>query len=320
MIIVWRVTQQCNLACPFCEWDRSLPRQRTRIAGERALRLGRILADYQQQTGEGVLLSWLGGEPLLWPPLNELAPRFRELGIAQSTTTNGTTLAAPKVQAHILANFSELTVSIDGLADFHDAMRGWPGGWQQIRDAVIKLATARPSRQALKLRANVVLMRDNLPTFPELCHELATWGFDEITFNALGGRDRPEFFPAHRLRPADTRQLSEILPGLRAQLAAQGVALCGGTGYLARIDASAREERLPIKDCAPGERFLFIDEAGRISPCNFTTDSYSVAIDDINSPADLAKLPAIFAARRQNAPAMVCDDCPSTQVFAKFAA
>lgn len=320
MIVVWRVTQQCNLACPFCAWDRRLPLPRTRIAAESVRRFGHLLADYQQQTGERILLSWLGGEPLLWPALHDLAPQLGALGIAQSTTTNGTTLAAPASRALILANFSELTVSIDGFADFHDAMRGQAGLWQQTRQGIARLTAERTSRPALKLRANIVLMRDNLAAFAPLCLELADWGIDEITFNALGGRDRPEFFPAHRLRPQDTRQLDETLPALREELAGRGVRLCGGSNYLARIGASARQEPMPVDHCAPGEHFLFIDESGRISPCNFTTDDYALSIEDIDSAAAIARLPALFAERRRQAPATVCEDCPSTQVFAKFAA
>ena len=38
MIIVWRVTQHCNLACPFCAYDRRLPGPRTSIDADRVLR------------------------------------------------------------------------------------------------------------------------------------------------------------------------------------------------------------------------------------------------------------------------------------------
>jgi hypothetical protein len=62
MIVVWRVTQQCNLTCPFCAWDRSVPGERFQLATDQALRFGTLLAQFQAQTRERVLLSWLGGE------------------------------------------------------------------------------------------------------------------------------------------------------------------------------------------------------------------------------------------------------------------
>ncbi|RYY57610.1 MAG: radical SAM protein, partial [Comamonadaceae bacterium] len=185
MIVVWRITQRCNLTCPFCEWDRSLPGERSEAALPEALRFAQVLAGHQRRSGDPVLLSWLGGEPTLWRPLHVLAPRVTDLGIAQSMTTNGSTLASPKVQALVLRNFSEVTVSVDGFAGFHDRLRGWPGGFDRLRDGVTTLAAKRADRRALKLRVNVVLMRQNLAAFADLCVALAGWGVDEITFNAL---------------------------------------------------------------------------------------------------------------------------------------
>lgn len=320
MIVVWRVTQHCNLTCAFCAWDRSIPGERVDVAAGAALRFGELLAAWQSQTGDRLLLSWLGGEPTLWPPLYDLAARFKRMGLAQSTTTNGTTLASPRVQALVLEHFSELTVSVDGLQDFHDRIRGWPGGFRKIGDAVQELAAKRAGSRALKLRVNVVLMRHNLASFADLCLTLAKWGVDEITFNALGGRDRPEFFPANALRPQDAETLARLLPGLRTRLEQQGVRLCGGNDYVARISASANREPLAGTHCQPGVRYLFVNEFGRAAPCDFTLGDYGVAIEELRTVAQLQDLPARFAALRQRAPVPVCQDCPSTQVFSKFTA
>ena len=48
MIVVWRITQRCNLSCPFCAYDRdsSWPR---READASVIRLfGGVLAEYQR--------------------------------------------------------------------------------------------------------------------------------------------------------------------------------------------------------------------------------------------------------------------------------
>jgi MoaA/NifB/PqqE/SkfB family radical SAM enzyme len=320
MIVVWRVTQRCNLTCAFCAWDKSVPGERIELSGERAVRFGKLLAGYQSETGDRVLLSWLGGEPTLWPPLYELASQFKRLGLAQSTTTNGTTLASPRVQALVLENFSELTVSVDGFQDFHDHIRGWPGGFQKIRAAIMQFAAKRASSSALKLRVNVVLIRRNLASFPDLCLALAGWGVDEITFNALGGRDRPEFYPSNSLRPQDTAMLARFLPQLRSDLDAKGVRLCGGAEYVARISATANGERLAGANCRPAKSYLFVNESGKAAPCDFTVGDYGVEVDELRTVEDLRDLPARFAARRHSAPVAACQDCPSTQVFSKFTA
>lgn len=319
MIVLWRVTEHCNLACGFCAYDRRLPGPRRQVDADTVLRLGAALGDYRRRTGERVLLSWLGGEPLLWRPLLAVSRTLHEQHVlAISATTNGTGLQRPDLRAGLLASFAELTVSVDGMADFHDRLRGGRGTWARLRAGVIALRAARDAATP-RLRANVVLMRDNLAGFAELCLELADWGIDEITFNQLGGRDRPEFFPAHSLRPADVEALCALLPSLRARLDERGVRLCAGDAYLRRLAASAAQVPLPVHDCAPGERFLFIDEAGRIAPCSFTSDVYGVPVSAIADGRDLAGLASGWRHARSSARAAVCDDCPSTHVFEKFA-
>lgn len=324
-MVLWRVTERCNLACSFCAFDRRLGRPR-RVAGRpEVLALGRVLGDYQRRTGERVMVSWIGGEPLLWPAVFEVSRQLQqEHGLSISATTNGTTLHRASVQRQILETFSELTISVDGPADFHDSVRGAPGNWAQLQRATRALADARDERDAqsrpLRLRANTVLMQGNLPMFAALCHTLADWGVEEITFNQLGGRDRPEFFPANRLRAEDAAQLAALVTPLRDSLAQRGVRLCGSAAYLKRIEASAHHQSLAVADCAPGERFLFIDEGGRLAPCSFSLEEWSVPIAHFTTADDLMALPQRFAELRQRQSAPACKDCPSTQVFPKFTA
>ena len=198
-------------------------------------------------------------------------------------------------------------------------MRGWSGGFEKLRRRVPALAAeAKATGSPLKLRANIVLMHQTVAAFPALCEELASWGITELTFNQLGGRDRPEFYPAHRLTLADVRTLEAQLPLLRIRLAANSTTLIGGDKYLDRIRASAMDEPNPVEDCSPGESFLFIDGRGRIAPCSFTNEDYAVSIDEITSALDIATLPFRFQQLRQTRRSNQCNDCLSTQVCDKF--
>jgi radical SAM protein with 4Fe4S-binding SPASM domain len=319
MIVVWRVVDSCNLSCPFCAFDKRLAFPRTEVDPQDILRFAKVLADHQAQSGDRVLLSWLGGEPLRWKPLEALSRVVRAEGLDVSATTNGSTLGSPAVRRHLCDTYKELTVSIDGFSGFHDAMRGWTGSFEKLRLWVSSLAKeARGLGSDLKLRANVVLMRQNVDDFGALCLELANWGITEITYNQLGGRDRPEFYPAHRLSSSDVDALEIQLPQLRRRLQSQGVILIGEEDYLHRIRASALNEPVPIEDCGPGESFLFIDEAGRISPCSFTTLDYGLDVRTVATAADLAALPDRFRRLRRARRSAQCDDCLSTQVCGKY--
>ena len=86
LVVVWRVTERCNLQCPFCAYDRRLNRPRNSADPEEIRRFAAVLAQWRDFAGRPVLLSWLGGEPLLWEPLTALTRHCRrELGLAIST-------------------------------------------------------------------------------------------------------------------------------------------------------------------------------------------------------------------------------------------
>jgi MoaA/NifB/PqqE/SkfB family radical SAM enzyme len=320
LVVVWRVTERCNLQCPFCAYDRRLAKPRREADPAEIRRFAALLSQWSATTGRPVLLSWLGGEPLLWRPLAELTRAcHHELQLQISTTTNGSTLHRPEVQAHLHEHYAELTVSVDGPAAMHDALRGCAGLSDRIRDGVRALAARkRHTGHGPLLRANVVLMRASLPDFPGLCSTLADWGIEEITCNQLGGLDRPEFYPANRLLPDRVRWLEEQWPALESSLACRGVRLLGGAAYLHRLTLTAQGRRLPVADCLPGRTFWFVDEKGRLAPCSFTPQDYGVPISNLRTAGDLLALPERFTLARACHRAVACEDCHSTQVFAKF--
>jgi MoaA/NifB/PqqE/SkfB family radical SAM enzyme len=322
MIVLWRITERCNLSCSFCAYDQHLFRSRREAKVSQMRRFASVLAEYQRVKHDNVLVSWIGGEPFLFRPLNDLTLLLtQELGLHVSATTNGTLLGSKKLRQHILAHYRELTVSVDGVGMVHDILRGWRGGYESLRESVIQLSEAkRIDRRGPKLRANVVLMRDTVHDFEQLCFELASWGIEEITFNQLGGRDRPEFFPTHRLLPEDTIWLTQTIPSLRAKLSALGVNLAGGDNYLFRIHTSALDKKIPIASCNPGEQFLFINEDGLVSPCSFTTEGYGISLDDVDCAEAVCELPMRFARLQSEKRLSPCHDCQSTHIFAKFAA
>ena len=216
MILLWRVSEKCNFSCGFCAYDQTLDFPRGAANPAEVLRVVALFHDLAQQRNEQLHVSWLGGEPFLWRPLLDLSEQVSKMGnIAISATTNGSRLSAPAVRQHILSYFAELTISIDGPANVHDQLRGVPGSFEKIRKAVQMLVAERAQSAApLKLRVNAVMMRRTVPHLEMLCRTLADWGVDEITFNQLGGRDRPAYFPANCLRPDDVAHLRAMLPAL----------------------------------------------------------------------------------------------------------
>lgn len=319
MLLLVRVTTRCNLACGFCAYDRRLPMPRTTLGDAQIERLIALLRDWQQRhrPQPAAMLSWLGGEPLRWPRWRHYSALARASGLRVSATSNGSTLWRPAERAAVLASLDELTLSVDAVGAAHDALRGWRGGYRRILEAITALRSARElGSGTLKLRANVVLMRSHIANFAALAQALAEAGIDEISCNLLGGRDRPEFHALERVSAGALQQFCAELPALRARLALRGVELLGGERYWARQLDHAQGYARPVADCAPGQDFVFCDEYARLSPCAFTGAEYGVDLAQIEALEDL---PARFQRARLQQRAPACADCPSTQVFGKFA-
>ncbi len=321
LLVLVRVTTACNLACGFCAYDRRLRFARVTLAEAALETLFDLLASEaarRHRIGEAPpLLSWIGGEPLRWRPWATWSRRARAARIRVSATSNGTTLADPRVRAAVLAELDELTLSLDAEGARFDGLRGWPGGAERLESSIRELVRERAAvGSGLKLRVNTVLMRSTIAGYPALARRLAGLGVDELCFNALGGRDRPEFHVDEALLPRQLEALAAEMPRLREDLAMQDCRLIGGQSYLARLLRAAHGTPSPIAECEPGTRFLFVDEHGRVAPCAFTGDEYGIPLSAIGA---LSELPARFREARRARCAPACADCPSTQVFGKFA-
>ena len=316
LVVVCRVSTRCNLSCGFCAYDHRLRFARETLSEAHIEHLIALMSTRHRSVGDAPpLLSWLGGEPLLWKRWAHFSARARAAGIAVSATTNGSTLWRPATRAAVLDHLDELTVSVDAIGAKHDRMRGWRGGYARVLAALQALARDRGEGGRLRLRANIVLMRSTIGQFAELCGALAEAGVDELSFNLLGGRDRPEFHADEAVSAAAWTEFAEGLPRLREALGRSGVRLSGDDAYLRRLGAATQGQLWPVADCEPGSRFLMVDETGRVAPCAFTGAEYGVPLDQIN---DLAELPVRFASARMARCASSCNDCPSTQVFGKF--
>ncbi|MCC7358316.1 MAG: radical SAM protein [Anaerolineales bacterium] len=320
LVVVWRVTEACDLDCAYCEFRRSRRGPRHSASAATALTFGRVLGEWQAATGREVLLSWLGGEPLRWGPVWAVSRELRQAhGLSLSVTTNGTELSQAGRRQQLVEDFAEVTLSVDGDAAAHEAVRG--AGRHAALRAVIE--DLRDRKAALGhgpvLRVNTVLRHSNLTALDALGSELAAWGVEELTFNALGGAPDDAYYAAEHLRPADLDWLAQHFDSLRAQLAAQGLRVRGSQRYVRRLEYTARGWRWPVADCAPGDRLWFVDEQARLSPCRFTSAEYGVPLAALTSLEALGEVPARLAAARRQRLTPACADCHSPQYFGKFA-
>lgn len=163
----------CNFACKHCFHGDNL-KSRARISLED---LRRVIRHFRAKGGLQECV-FLGGEPFLYPDLQEALDSARELGIGTVVCTNGHRFTHSK----ILANASRigfLRVSVDGLASTHDYIRSLGS----FDDACTAIRTAAGA--GIKVGVTLTVMSGNVAEIPTLASTVADLGATELKLHQL---------------------------------------------------------------------------------------------------------------------------------------
>jgi radical SAM protein len=160
-VLVWEVTQACDLECKHCRADA----QPDRHPGELDTEAGKALLADAAAFGEGQIVVLSGGDPLLRDDLVELVRYGTEQGLLMTLTPSGTASLTPDVIDDLAdAGLRRLAVSIDGASpDAHDEFRGESGSFRET------VAAAKHARDVgLPLQVNTTVCRETVGDLPAL--------------------------------------------------------------------------------------------------------------------------------------------------------
>jgi MoaA/NifB/PqqE/SkfB family radical SAM enzyme len=122
-------TLQCNLTCRHC-YSSSEPSLKKSISPEHIVHFLQYARTYGFE-----VLSVSGGEPFLYPHLEELLIKSHSLGNKNIAVSNGMLLKAEKAK-RALRHLDVLAISIDGEEAFHDNMRNLQGAFRKMNEGV----------------------------------------------------------------------------------------------------------------------------------------------------------------------------------------
>ena len=135
--LFFELTLQCNERCFHCGSSCAPGRQEDLLTLEeyRAI-LEQVREDFDISK---LQLCITGGEPLLRPDFFEILGYAHELGYRWGMTSNAT-LITPAVARRLAdAGMETISVSIDGLRETHDLLRGLPGGYDRAMQGIQNL-------------------------------------------------------------------------------------------------------------------------------------------------------------------------------------
>ena len=168
-----KITSRCNLRCRMCHYWRNVR--------ERALDTSRwktVLDELVAASCRKIHVS--GGEPFLRRDLLDILEHGAAAGLKVNLTTNGTLLDKEQARRMGRGGINAVSVSVDAAtAGKHDTIRGREGSFKQSLRALRWLKRFQ-RRGKPKLRINVVLMRDNYKTLPDLLRLAGELGVDDV--------------------------------------------------------------------------------------------------------------------------------------------
>jgi len=270
MLVIWEVTQACDLACVHCRASAQSERNPQELTTEQGYRL----LDEIHSFGEP-LMVFTGGDPLKRPDLFDLARYAVRIGLRTNVTPSATPLLTNEaIDRFKGAGVSRMAISVDGPdAATHDDFRGIPGTFDRA------MAALRHARDiGLDTQFQTTVSRRNMHRLPEIAEIVKDvrskmWSlfFLIVTGRALENDD---------LAAAEYEQVFEYMYEL-SKTAPFGIKTTEAMHYrryvAQRIKAehgateneSAKGVAFRTAGVSDGKGFVFVSHTGEIFPSGF---------------------------------------------------
>jgi len=136
--LFWECTLRCNLRCRHCGSDCKAQATQADMPKEDFLRVLDSIAARTDPHKVFVIIS--GGEPLMRSDLEDCCAAIYAKGFPWGMVTNGLALTPERLVSLVKAGMHSITLSLDGLEDDHNWMRGNPQSFHQVDQALTHLS------------------------------------------------------------------------------------------------------------------------------------------------------------------------------------
>ena len=267
---VWEITLACDLKCHHCG-SRAGKRRAEELTTGECLDLVRQLA--RMGTREVTLI---GGEAYLRRDWLQIIREIRAQGMDCTMQSGGLNLTEDRIKSAVDAGVQALGVSIDGLRETHDKLRGVKGSY----DAAFK-ALHLVKKHGITSSVNTQITTLVIPQLRELMNLFIDAGATswQVQLTVAMGRaaDHPELL----LQPYELLELMPLLAELYEEGADRGLLLQPGNniGYFGPYESVWRgngDDRVYWSSCNAGQNTLGIEADGTIKGCpSLATTTYA---------------------------------------------
>lgn len=267
--VVWEITLSCNLKCQHCG-SRAGKRRPNELNTEEALSVIDQLAALGTRE-----ITLIGGEAYLRRDWLQLVERIAHHGIRCGMQTGARALTRKRLEDGKRAGLFGIGVSLDGMEDLHDRVRGVKGAWQE---GIRAIETAK--ELGLGASCNTQIGAETIDHLEPLFNKLIAVGAShwqlQITV-AMGNAVENDHL---LLQPYRILELMPLLARLYTEGVSRNFLLTFGNnlGYFGPYEHLWRgfgDERLHWSGCAAGQNVIGLEADGTIKGCpSLATEGY----------------------------------------------
>ena len=266
--LFWECTTRCNLHCRHCGSDCFAASHDVDMPLKDFLGAFDTIPREERANPFTVVLT--GGEPLLRPDIAEVGRSLRCRHVSWGIVSNGWFYDEAKHRQLMDAGMGTLTISLDGLEESHDWMRGRPGSFARAERAIGLAAAEGP-----KLHFDVVtcVNRRNFHELEALHERLQVLGVRQWRIFTIIPIGRAAQDPDMHLTDGEFTALMDFIAAKRAEEGEGMTVTFSCEAYLGRYENRVRE--VPFF-CHAGINIASVLIDGRICACpNIDRDAFS---------------------------------------------
>ena len=262
--LFWECTLRCNLRCRHCGSDCTASALAPDMPFEDFEKvLLRIKEAYEPKE---ILVIFSGGEPLMRKDLADCGRRVQELGFPWGLVSNGYLMNPKRALELLKAGMRTATISLDGLEEEHDWMRGVPGSFARADEAIRYLSGV----SFLGFDIVTCVTQKNIGQLQQIKEYLISAGVKAWRLFTVFPVGRGATDPVLQLTGEQYRALMEFIVACRKE--GRIKASYGCEGFLGPYEGKVRDH---LFSCQAGLSIASVRIDGAISGCTSIRASYS---------------------------------------------
>jgi radical SAM protein with 4Fe4S-binding SPASM domain len=268
--VVWEITLACDLKCGHCG-SRAGSKRTGELSTKECLKIVDDLAALGTRE-----VSLIGGEAYLRRDFAQIIAAITAAGIDCTMQSGGRNLTEERIRAAKDAGLKGLGISVDGLAGWHDELRGVRGSFDS---AVASLRRLR--EHGVVTSVNTQITRAVLGELDALLDLLVECGATSWQVQLTVPMGRASERPDRLLQPHHLLELMPQLAHLFRRASQRGVLLQIGNniGYFGPYEGVLRGfglETIHYQGCMAGKNGIGIEADGKVKGCpSLPTEGYT---------------------------------------------